>query len=94
MVIRHPCLRLYLAPKLVKKASLGAKHIDTGMKIIILLIIVSLIVALGFLSAFLWAVRSGQYDDDVGPAVRILFDEGSEPATEENSQTKTTSKKS
>ncbi|MCB0579843.1 MAG: cbb3-type cytochrome oxidase assembly protein CcoS [Phaeodactylibacter sp.] len=45
------------------------------MKIIFLLIIVSLIVALGFLGAFLWAVRSGQYDDDYSPAVRILFDE-------------------
>ena len=50
------------------------------MKIIFLLIIVSLIVALGFLGAFLWAVRSGQYDDDYSPAVRILFDENSEPA--------------
>ena len=45
------------------------------MKIIFLLIIVSLIVALGFLGAFLWAVRSGQYDDDYSPAVRILFDD-------------------
>lgn len=50
------------------------------MKIIFLLIIVSLIVALGFLGAFLWAVRSGQYDDDYGPAVRILFDEDGPPA--------------
>ena len=63
------------------------------MKIIILLIIVSLIVALGFLSAFLWAVRSGQYDDDVSPAVRILFDEGTEPKENKN-HTTTTSKKS
>ena len=45
------------------------------MKIIFLLIIVSLIVALGFLGAFLWAVRNGQYDDDYSPAVRILFDD-------------------
>jgi cbb3-type cytochrome oxidase maturation protein len=45
------------------------------MKIIFLLIIVSLIVALGFLSAFLWAVRNGQYDDDYTPSVRILFDD-------------------
>jgi len=63
------------------------------MKIIILLIIVSLIVALGFLSAFLWAVRDGQYDDDVSPAMRILFDESTKPKSEETSQT-TTSKKS
>jgi cbb3-type cytochrome oxidase maturation protein len=31
-------------------------------------------VAAGFLLAFLWAVRSGQYDDDVSPSIRILFD--------------------
>ncbi len=61
------------------------------MKIIILLIIVSLIVALGFLSAFLWAVRSGQYDDDVSPAMRILFDEGTEGEQDNN---KATTKKS
>lgn len=45
------------------------------MKIIFLLIIISLIVALGFLGAFLWAVKDGQYDDDVSPAVRILFED-------------------
>ncbi len=54
------------------------------MKIIFLLIIVSLIVALGFLAAFLWAVRSGQYDDDYSPAVRILFD-GDKPASNTSS---------
>lgn len=47
------------------------------MKIILLLILVSLIVALGFLAAFFWAVRSGQYEDDYTPAVRILFDDKS-----------------
>lgn len=50
------------------------------MKIIFLLIMVSLILALGFLAAFLWAVRSGQYDDDYSPAVRILFDEDNKPS--------------
>lgn len=45
------------------------------MKIIFLLIIVSLIIALGFLAAFFWAVKSGQYDDDYTPSVRILFDD-------------------
>ncbi len=34
----------------------------------------SLIVALGFLIAFLWSVKKGQYDDDYTPSVRILFD--------------------
>lgn len=35
----------------------------------------SLIVALGFLVAFIWAVKDGQYDDDYTPSIRILFDE-------------------
>ena len=45
------------------------------MKIIFLLIAIGLVLALGFLAAFLWAVKSGQYDDDYTPSVRILFDE-------------------
>jgi cbb3-type cytochrome oxidase maturation protein len=44
------------------------------MSVIVVLIGFSIIVAAGFLLAFLWAVRSGQYDDDVSPSVRILFD--------------------
>ena len=32
-------------------------------------------VAVGFLGAFIWAVRRGQYDDDYTPAVRILFED-------------------
>lgn len=45
------------------------------MTIIFLLIGISLLVALVFLGAFLWAVRSGQYDDDYTPSVRMLFDD-------------------
>jgi cbb3-type cytochrome oxidase maturation protein len=45
------------------------------MAIIFLLIGISLLVALAFLGAFLWAVRSGQYDDEYTPSVRMLFDE-------------------
>jgi cbb3-type cytochrome oxidase maturation protein len=45
------------------------------MKIILLLIILSLLVAGGFLIAFFWAVRSGQYDDSYTPSIRILYDE-------------------
>jgi cbb3-type cytochrome oxidase maturation protein len=44
------------------------------MSVIVVLIGFSIIVASGFLIAFLWAVRSGQYDDDVSPSVRILYD--------------------
>ena len=45
------------------------------MNIIFLLILVSLIVAIGFLAAFIWAVKSGQYEDDYTPSVRMLFDD-------------------
>jgi cbb3-type cytochrome oxidase maturation protein len=46
-----------------------------GMTVIFLLILVSLIMALGFLGAFFWAVKGGQYDDDYTPSVRILLDD-------------------
>ena len=39
------------------------------------LIIISLLVASGFLIAFLWAVRNGQFEDDYTPSVRMLFDD-------------------
>lgn len=44
------------------------------MSVIIILIFFSLLIAVGFLGAFIWAVRSGQYDDRYTPSVRILFD--------------------
>lgn len=55
----------------------------TNMIIIFLLIIISLIVALGFLAAFIWAVKDGQYDDDYTPAIRILFDDTKHTTKEE-----------
>jgi cbb3-type cytochrome oxidase maturation protein len=45
------------------------------MGVIILLIIVSVLVAGGFLIAFLWSVNTGQMDDDYTPSVRILFED-------------------
>ncbi len=45
------------------------------MQAIFVLIIISLVVAVGFLIAFLWAVRNNQYEDDYTPSVRILFDD-------------------
>jgi cbb3-type cytochrome oxidase maturation protein len=44
------------------------------MSAIIFLIFIGILVAGGFLAAFIWAVRSGQYDDDYSPSVRMLFD--------------------
>jgi len=45
------------------------------MSVIVLLIAVSVLVAGGFLVAFLWSVKSGQMDDDYTPSVRMLFDD-------------------
>ena len=44
------------------------------MSAIILLLIVSISVASLFLLAFIWSVKDGQYDDEVSPPMRILFD--------------------
>jgi len=35
----------------------------------------SILVAGGFLAAFLWSVNKGQFDDDYTPSIRILFDD-------------------
>lgn len=45
------------------------------MKVIIILLAVSLVVALFFLVAYLWSVKNGQFDDDFSPPHRILFDD-------------------
>ena len=44
------------------------------MKIMFFLIVLSLLVAVGFLIAFVWATRTGQFDDDYTPSIRMLFD--------------------
>lgn len=45
------------------------------MEILYMLIAFSLVLAVFFLVLFLRAVRSGQYDDGVTPAMRMLFDD-------------------
>ncbi len=45
------------------------------MSVIFVLISASLLIAIGFLIAFIWSVKSGQYEDDYTPSVRILFDD-------------------
>jgi cbb3-type cytochrome oxidase maturation protein len=45
------------------------------MSVIVLLIAAGGVVAVGFLGAFVWAVRSGQFDDTCTPAIRVLLDE-------------------
>jgi len=45
------------------------------VSVIILLIIIGIVVAGSFLAGFIWAVKSGQYDDTYSPAIRMLFDD-------------------
>jgi cbb3-type cytochrome oxidase maturation protein len=58
------------------------------MEVIIILLSASILIAAGFLTAFIWSVKNGQYDDDYSPSVRILFDN----KTKNDSQTQITSK--
>ncbi|GAB2583567.1 cbb3-type cytochrome oxidase assembly protein CcoS [Spirosoma areae] len=45
------------------------------MHIIFFMIGVSLLMALGFLGAFIWSMRTGQQDDLYTPALRMLLDD-------------------
>ena len=45
------------------------------MIVILLLIPLSILIAVGFLAAFIWAVRSGQYEDTCTPSMRLLMEE-------------------
>lgn len=42
---------------------------------LLLLVPVALLLGLGGLAAFIWALRDGQFDDPDGAAARILIDE-------------------
>ena len=45
------------------------------MNIIYMLLAISVIVALSFFVAFIFSVKSGQYDDTYTPSVRMLFED-------------------
>jgi cbb3-type cytochrome oxidase maturation protein len=45
------------------------------MSVILLLIPLSVVIAAAFLAAFIWAVRSGQFEDTCTPSMRLLIDE-------------------
>jgi cbb3-type cytochrome oxidase maturation protein len=54
------------------------------MQVVVVLLIASVVVAAGFLVAFLWSARRGQYDDLDTPPVRMLYDDikaGEKPVT-------------
>ena len=45
------------------------------MSVIFLLIPLSIVAAAIFLGGFIWAVRSGQYEDTCTPSMRLLMDD-------------------
>jgi cbb3-type cytochrome oxidase maturation protein len=56
------------------------------MSVIIILLIAGIVIAAFFLIAFLWSVKTGQFEDDFSPAARILFDDApSSTKTEKSS---------
>jgi cbb3-type cytochrome oxidase maturation protein len=58
------------------------------MSVILILLIVSISVAAVFLAAFLWGVKSGQFEDDYSPPSRILFDDKPSSSNNKPIQTK------
>jgi cbb3-type cytochrome oxidase maturation protein len=54
------------------------------MSVIIILLIASISVAGLFLFAFLWGVKTGQFEDDYSPSSRILFDNKPPASTKTN----------
>ncbi len=60
------------------------------MSVIFILVIIGVVVAGLFLVAFIWAVKTGQYEDSYSPSVRILFDDHKKS---ENSKSESTEKK-
>lgn len=53
------------------------------MEVIFVLLPIALAIAGFFLIAYVWAVRTGQFDDTTTPAYRILIDEEAAPSVPE-----------
>ena len=45
------------------------------MSVIYILLTISIVVAIVFFAAFIFAVKNGQYDDSYTPSVRMLFED-------------------
>lgn len=60
------------------------------MSVLLILVLASMGLAVVFLGAFVWAVRSGQFDDTTTPAMRIIGDSGKHPP-HQNTNTQGTS---
>lgn len=57
------------------------------MSVIYVLLAISIAVALVFFAAFIFSVKSGQYDDSYTPSVRMLFED---EVVDQNDQTEIT----
>ena len=51
------------------------------MNVILLLMLASLAVAAVFLGSFIWAVRTGQFEDTGTPPLRVLAEEDLRPTS-------------
>lgn len=60
------------------------------MSVVLILLLASLTIASGFLVAFIWSVKSGQFDDDYTPSIRMLFED---KQTDETRRTETDTRK-
>ena len=58
------------------------------MNVIFILILVSLALALTFLGGFVWAVKTGQFEDTCTPSLRLLGEEEKTSATNPTNQSK------
>ncbi len=58
------------------------------MEVIWMLLPIAILVAAGFLAAYFWAVRSGQFDDTVTPAHRILIEDEVEVTSSKDQERK------
>jgi len=56
------------------------------MSVLFILVGASLFLAVCFLAGFIISIRSGQYDDDYTPSVRILFDDKPKSSPQQKNQ--------
>jgi cbb3-type cytochrome oxidase maturation protein len=56
------------------------------MKIMFMLIFFSILIAIGFLIAFIISLKKGQYDDLYTPSIRMLFDNGKKKQDDKKSE--------
>lgn len=71
--MRHSyVLRLFQQPVKITGVVVSSAH---NMSILYLIIPLSVLLVIAIIWFFLWAVRSGQFDDMEGPAHRILMDD-------------------